>query len=540
MTVESLEPETVGGAREGSNPDRARRLFRYLAGDEWGEYRAILALFAGTFFVELSPHDVLAQLEAVGRGGTGEDGIAWDLATVEARLSSLEGWGNLTVSSSVGNPQSLEDYYRRRNIYLITREGQEVYDLVEGVLNRIDEVRDMQTGRLRAIHRGLLALDALVAAGIERATPTEVADAVTAVFDAHTSFTEEITQFFASLNQWQSRYDLDEDDLQFFAEILVGYVSEQIADIERLARPVANVLADLEPALDGILARADGGLAGRVDDAGLGGTVSVQATAGRRRRDWEYLMSWYRAVPPGRSRLDELTGQAVQAVRTLTANLTRLSGVGLASASRRNDFVKVARWLDEAAGVDEAHRLMAAAFGLGPSRHVGVLSADVDDPVPTSTSWADAPRAEVPVAIRRRGQAQMRGQPTRIRDRSKEKELLRLRRQREAEAARRTTVELLSCVGADGSVDGADLSRPAFARLQDLIGKSSHHVAATTRTRTVADTEIVCEVERRPGTTTVVSTTDGRLRLIDLDVRLRQRNPDGGAESVGSPGGRDR
>lgn len=505
-------------AEHGSNPDRARRLFRYLAGDEWREYRTILALFAGTFFAELSPHDVLSQLGA--NGSVVEHGH-WDLATVEARLESLEGWGNLTVSTSVGNPESLEDYYRRRNIYLVTREGQEVYDLVEGVLDRIDEVRDMQAGRLRAIHRGLLAIDALVNAGLDRASPAEVADAITVVFDAQASFTEEITQFFASLNQWQSRYDLDEDDVQFFAAILVGYVSEQLADIERLARPVAIVLADLEPTLDDLLARSDGGLAGRVDAAGLADQISVASSAGRRRRDWDYLTSWYRGHPPARSRLEELTGQAVQAVRTLTANLTRLSGVGMASASRRNDFIKLAGWLDETGSADEANRLIAAAFGLGPSRHVGVLSADDEDPVATTTSWVDGPRADVPILIRRRGESQMRGRPTKIRDRSQEKELLRLRRQHEAQAVRRTTVELLSSVGADGLLDGADVSRPAFVRLQELLGKSSHNARAGVQVRTAADHDLVCEVTRRPGASTVVTTTDGRLRLIDLEVRLR-------------------
>lgn len=518
-----MAAESIDG---GSSPDRARRLFRYLAGDEWIEYRAILAVFAGTFFAELSPHDVLAQLEsAADEWPDAEAAPPWDVATVEARLESLEGWGNLTVSTSVGQPESLEDYYRRRNIYLITREGQEVYDLVEGVLSRVDEVRDMQTGRLRAIHRGLLAVEALETAGLDRATPAEVADAITVVFDAHTAFTEEITQFFASLNQWQSRYDLDHEDLQFFAEILVGYVSEQLADIERLARPVATVLAGLEPVLDRVLARAEGGLAGRVDQAGLTDQITVQFSLGRRRRDWDYLMSWYRRRPPARSRLDELTGQAVQAVRTLTANLTRLSGVGLASASRRNDFVKLARWLNETATVDDAHQLVAAAFGLGPSRHTGVLSVDAGDPVATTVSWVDAPPAEVPVSIRRRGEIQMRGRPTRIRDRSHEKEILRLRRQREGEAARRTTIELLSSVGADGSIHGADLSRAAFTRLQHLIGRSSHNAKATTRIRTVTDHEVVCEVERRAGASTTVSTVDGRLRLVDLAVRLRSAPP---------------
>lgn len=501
-----------------SGPDRARRLFRYLSGDEWGEYRAILTVFAGTFFAELSPHDVLSLLVQEHDQETG-----WDLATVEARLESLVGWGNLTVSSSVGNPESLEDYYRRRNIYLITREGQEVFELVEGVLARIDDVADMQAGRLRALHRGLVDLDSLVAAGLDRASPDDVADAITAVFDAHGAFTEEITQFFVALNQWQSRYDLNPDELQFFAEILVGYVSEQLADIERLARPVATVLADLEPALEAVLARADGGLAGRVREAGMADQVSIRVGAGRRRRDWEFMMAWYRARPPVRSRLEELTGQAVQAVRTLTANLTRLSGVGMASQSRRGDFVKLARWVNEAADDETVHVLSAAAFGLGPSRHLGTLPGDADDPVPTATSWVDAPPAEVPIAIRRRGETQMRGRVSTLRDRSKEKELLRRRREMAAEAVRRTTVELLTATGDDGLLDRAELTPAAFDRLQDLIGRSAHNARASDRVRTVVDTDLVCMVERLPGAVTEVGTDRGRLRLIDLRIRVRPR-----------------
>ena len=131
------------------NPaNRARKLFRYLIGDEWEDYRSIMSVFAGTFFAEFTPEDVAARLHAGGH--------LLDAAVVGDRLESLKNWGNLTVSSSVGNPTNLADYYRRRSRYLITRAGQEVHGLVEGVLGRVDELRDVSTGRLRSL------LDALV------------------------------------------------------------------------------------------------------------------------------------------------------------------------------------------------------------------------------------------------------------------------------------------------------------------------------------------------------------------------------------------
>ena len=120
------------------------------------------------------------------------------------------------VSSSIGQPSNLADYYRRRNRYLITRAGQEVYGLVEGVLSRVDEVRDISTGRLRAL---LASLSELASIDLDVVGDERISDLVRAVFDAHTTFADEITQFSASINQWQSRYDLDPDEFRFFAEV---------------------------------------------------------------------------------------------------------------------------------------------------------------------------------------------------------------------------------------------------------------------------------------------------------------------------------
>ena len=110
-------------------------------------------------------------------------------------------------------------------------------------------------------------------------------------------------------------------------------------------------------------------------------------------------MRWFGAGADGQSRLDGLTRQALAAVRTLTGNLTRLSRVGANIASRRGDFIKLARFVDSADDNAAVQQLMAAAFGLFPARHFGVLAADADDPVATSTPWQRAPCAEVPISL---------------------------------------------------------------------------------------------------------------------------------------------
>lgn len=504
------EPLTGEGA---ASFDEARLLFRYLGGEEWREYRAILSVFTDTFFSEFSPEEVRVALQS--------QDIDIDESVIPDRLERLRGWGNLSVSTSVGNPSSLNDYYKRRHRYLITRAGQEVYDVVEGILHRIDQVGDVQAGRLRDIQRALQHLISLCERGLDTLPAEQLVDAVRAVFDPHESFSTEITQFFASINQWQSRFDLDDHEITFFAEVLVGYVSEQLVEIERMARPIASHLRQLTPYLDTVVAHARTGLAARVDDAGLSATVTVRHTAGSKRDDWNHLMRWFGAGIDGQSRLDALTRQALAAVRTLTGNLTRLSRVGAGVASRRHDLVKLSRFIHAAEHQDEVQLLMAAAFGLSPSRHLGMLADDADDPVATTTPWTAAPCAVVPVSLRERGERTQRGAVTPVRNRAQERERLRHRRLREREAEIKTARELLASVDQHGRITEVTVSTLALRRMRLLLGASSARREPGGTQRSASDRELQCTVKRVQGERVVIHCPEGSLTLDEVQVYLQ-------------------
>ncbi|HET6954773.1 MAG TPA: TIGR02677 family protein [Acidimicrobiales bacterium] len=504
-----------------SDDDAARRLFRYIAGDEWREYRAIMGVFAGTFFSEFTPEEVTARLRDSEGTGTGTGGVDLDPGVVADRLESLRRWGNLTVSSAVGNPTSIADYYRRRNRYLITRAGQEVHGVVEGVLSRVDEVRDVSTSRLRALHDALRALDA---ADVSRLDTVALADLVRAVFDPHEAFTSEISQFFAAINQWQSRYDLSPEEFRFFAEVLVSYVAERLDEIERTSRPIGRLLAGLAPRVATIVERANRGLASRVEDAGLTGAVAVTRMAGSTVDDWDLLAGWFVARGGRSSRIERLGREAVSAIRTLTLNLARLSRVGIGASSRRADFLRLAEFFARAAP-DDVPRLAAAAFGLHPSNHWGVPADDAGDPVSTATPWRAAPRAPVPVSLRERGDTTNRGRATPLRDRSLEQLAVRHRRARELDAARRVDAELVLAA----EVDGRTLSRAALARLEGLVGAALHRLGVRGGRSTHGDGAVRCTVERTPGRDTRVSSPDGTLTLAGLRVTVAPSTGGNGA-----------
>ncbi len=510
--------DTRSDHSSGGDPDGARLLFRYLGGEEWNEYRAILRVFADTFFAEFTPEDVAS------RTGTGAD-------TARDRLESLRRWGNLTVSSSVGNPSSLDDYYRRRHRYLITRSGQEVFDLVEGVLATADEIGDVQAGRLRDLHRALGAVleHTAPAAEMSPEASSRLADTVRTVFDLHDSFTTELTHFFAQLNEWQNRYDLTPDEVQIFAGVLVDYVGEQLTDIERMVGPIGRSLESVLARLDDLLPTLRSGLAARVDDAGLASSVTVRRIKGTAEEDWQHLAAWFVRATGRPSRLDQHTRQALAAVRTLTTNVSRLARLGTGMSSRRSDFVRLAGFFDRAASAEAAHELAAAAFGLGACRRLGTPAADAHDPEPTSTPWPDAPRATVPVSLRERGDISTRGSASPMRDRGRELEMLRRRRELERVARDRTAAELLTSAGDTGRIDGAKLSRECFAMLRDLVSRSGHGARPGSSTRDAVEAGVRCEVRRVPGSRTVVESPEGRLAMHDLVVTVAASGNPGGA-----------
>jgi uncharacterized protein (TIGR02677 family) len=484
-------------------------VFTYVT--ESPEYRTILGIFAGTFFAELTPHDVTARLSATGTDLPPE--------IVAQRLESLRGWGNLDVSASVGAVGTVADYYRRRNRYLITRVGQEVHELVEGVLAQVDDVRDVSLGRLDVL---TTALESLLRLDPATADPAALADAVRAVFDPHRAFSEEITQFFAAINQWQARYDLDETEFAFFSEVLVGYVGERLESLERRARPIAVLLDRLAPRVPPIVERARDGLATRVSEAGLS-DITVRAAHGSRVEDWDNLIAWFCGRPDGQSRVAALGRDAVNAVRTLTQNLTRLSRAGLGGSSRRADYLRLATWFDEATKdhPDRLPRLAAAALGIFPCRHLGAVPGDDADPVPASTSWWDAPPAPVPVSLRERGDTTNRGRSPRVEDRSQQRTHLLARRRaaqaRDAAAYR----ELLAATAPDGALpDGTTLTADGLRALQKVLAPAVAAMGPSRPTGVATSGDLRCVVGRRSGSDLGVRTPDGTFVLRDLAVAV--------------------
>jgi uncharacterized protein (TIGR02677 family) len=362
---------------------------------------------------------------------------------------------------------------------------------------------------LGGILAGLRALRAYDDQALAHTDPDEVARQVGTVFAQFERLVTSTRDFYASLAQVLSRYDLGRDDFQAFKAALLDYLQRFVDEVARTMPQIGEQLVAIEPDLAALLARADTGA--RL--TGLDGS-RARRTLGLDAHDWEQLRTWFLGRPGRRSDAEEVRALATRAMRSLLVNLRRISTSSEREVSRYADLLRLATWFDTS-DADEAHALWAAAFGLYPCRHLSSLADPDGDAPPATSSWWRGAVADVPVMLRVSGERKVTGSTARREDFADVK-ARRVAEREEAEQARQTALsELLALRGAEQ----LSMSDPARVELLELYARAltgGAHEAETV----AGSTRLQLTVRRTPGVSTHVVSPSGELRLVDLSLEL--------------------
>jgi uncharacterized protein (TIGR02677 family) len=479
--------------------DRQRlQAYRYVTGEEAASYLAVMRVFTGStsgLLSDLSASEVAAALE--------EAGAPLDVDSVEARLGYLVDHGNLVRSPREAEARSIREYLTTRARYQLTPLGEQAHRHVEELLGSAGRVREVSTEVLPVLLRGLEVL---------AADPRAGAGEVTALFAVFERLVTSTRDFYARLGEVLARAEVDREALAAYREVLLDYLQRFVDEVRRYEPLVVEALARVD--VDAVLAAAAADGPHLVDEAGQ---AALRAT-GLQRGDWSSLAAWFRGSSGRRSDAAEVRALATRAMGTLLGGLRRAVASTGAEASRRGDLLRLARLFD-AADDDTAHRVWGAAFGLYPSRHLSALP-EVDD-VPATTSWWDAPPAQVPLSLREHGDRTIRGRGGRREDFGAQREELLRRRQQEEDARAEALGELR---GQRGRAE-LHLSDAGRSLLLDLYARAlaaadgPRDVAAggaTTRSGTLTLT-----AHHAPGLTTSVRSPAGVLQLVDVRLELR-------------------
>ncbi|RPF44980.1 uncharacterized protein (TIGR02677 family) [Streptomyces sp. Ag109_G2-6] len=499
MTVTTSTPEP---RPDGYGP------FAHLTVQNTALYRHVMRVFVVAkerFAVHLRPEDVHAALPGEVRPA--------ELDAVVKALDSLVGWGNLRADPDTARVTAVEDFYRKRFIYQLTRAG----EAAEEALGVYDEALGRR-GALQAIalHDIVTQLRALlVLAAEEQPDQAKTHLALDALASRFTALADNAGAFMGSLQRTIDLHDVEEEVFLAYKDQLIQYLERFIQDLITLGGRIARLIVELEEGGSiGPLLRAAArreAADASPEEAGHAEREAYERWAGR----WSGLAAWFISREGRESQARLLRGRALGAIPQLLAVVRSLNERRAGRSDRSADFRTLARWFAEAPDDDSRHRLWRAAFGLYPARHLTVdaetLAARTARPVPAATSWAAAEPLRISPQLRRTGSYERRGKPRRVEDREEP-------RRRLAEVAAKQAAETAAArarlvTGGITRLSGlGELDPVSFGLFLQLLGDA----LATWR----------------PGMRhTVATSNDG-----SMEIRL-SAVADGGTAEIRTPGG---
>ncbi|MER7672855.1 TIGR02677 family protein [Kitasatospora sp. NPDC096128] len=510
MTSADDPSSSLRGGVQGRADERYRP-FAHLTTDNCELYRQVMGVFVRAkqeFTVHLRPEDVHLGLVPEDRPS---------LESVAAALERLSKWGNLRADPDTGRVTALEDFYRSRYIYQLTREGEAAEEALGAYDEALGRRGELQAVALADIVVQLRALLALADRGEPDPAVTHLA--MLALVDRFSGLAENARAFMNSL---QRTVDLHEAEVEVFLaykQRLIDYLERFIEDLVTRGAEIAGLLEELGTQQEGRIGSLLR-LAAEREAADAAPDVAAEALAASERRwlgRWDGLRAWFLSVPGRSSQAKLLRSAARQAIPQLLSVIQALNERRAGRSDRSADFRELARWFAEAPGDDSRHRLWRSAFGLHSARHLTIdhdaLAEREADPVSASASWRDAPGVRISPQLRRTGSYERRGRRAAVQDRGEAKAYLAELARKQAEQ----TAAVRARLATRGQVRLSDLDvldREAFRLFLLLLGDalSAWRPGTESVSTTTNDGTMEIRLTRvRGGGIAEISTLDGVL-----------------------------
>ncbi|QHG88606.1 TIGR02677 family protein [Xanthomonas sp. NCPPB 1638] len=408
--------------RDVSRTAAAADLFRHVTADKASVYRSIMAVFAGAkrqYRLQLRPDEVFAEALWEGEVPTQED--------ITAALAQLSTWGNLESQPDMARVSTLNDYYRARYIYRLSRGGEAVEVGLDAFERNLRHRAELQTVALEDIDSRLQALRQLladVAATPQRLDSAKAHAILRDLVRVFEDLAANAQAFMAGVARSLELQQADATALVAYKRRLIEYLERFMGDLIRRSDTIARTLQHISLSIDNVLQQV---AEREARDIAPGDPGELADEASRRRAIWQErwkgLCGWFLASGNEPPQAELLRARARAAIPQLLGAIAAVNERRSGRSDRSADFRVLAQWFAACNGDAQAHRLARAAFALQPARHFS-LETSSDQDVTASTSWLDAPPLTINPRLREYGEAAPRGPLARVRDRSRERALM--------------------------------------------------------------------------------------------------------------------
>lgn len=509
-------PDPGGPLLTARSDDARLPVFAYVDAEKAALYRSIMRVFIRAkerFALHLRPEEVLREVRSAG--------MRLELSEIDAALKQLWTWENLRADPDTADVDSVEEFYRERLLYQLTRRG----EAAERALILFEELvtvpGELQTSALVDIRAHLSELEVL--AGAPTLDAGKVHRSLQALYARFEELTSKAQFFIGSLQRSVDLQSADEEVFLEYKERLIDYLERFIGELTLASIDIAATLRRLEPLAAILLsAAAERSVSDRLD----GGDGALAETRELWNGRWQGVCLWFITDGSEPSQADVLRVRALGAIPALLAAAQALNDRRVRRADRHQDFLTLARWFAGTQDDAAAHRLWRAGFGLAPARHLWVNDESLAEwetgDVTARTSWLDAPPLRIAPRLRASGRYDRPGAPRAVVDRSREKAELAaiaMAEHQQVDAARQWLVSRGLC----RLSELGEMDRRVFNLFLDLLGSALAAANPTDRIveTTSTDGSLLVRLESIDDSEeAAIVTTDGVLRCRDHRIEI--------------------
>lgn len=223
-------------------PDTTKtaELFRHVSAEKAPLYRAVLETFAAAkrrFRLHLRPDEVRAETAWPGKVPSMEE--------LQQILAQLAEWGNLRAQADTARVATIEDFYRARYLYQLSREGEAVETGLAAFAQALSRRAELQTVALEDIQTRLAALQQL--AGQRSRDAAAIHQTLRELVHVFEGLAGNAEDFMAGLARTVELQAAEADAVVAYKDRLIDYLERFIGDLVAVSGPIAESILALEP-----------------------------------------------------------------------------------------------------------------------------------------------------------------------------------------------------------------------------------------------------------------------------------------------------
>ena len=337
----------------------------YLTTEKSDKYRAILRFFYRQHALlkeSLTPEEVLSYLVKIPQFES------YSIDELKSDLSSLTTWGNLRAQQDSGRVNSIEDFQNKRFRYTITPYTVEF----ERMLVRFESDSENFSGSLEKnqFDRFEQILISIKGFFSENNLKNKADDAHQIWEDLKTYFkkiTENTSDYFAYLRSENANEHMQSDAFLVYKDRFTSYLRDFTKALYRCVASIQSIMNNLSNSHMSRFFEAVGQhelTIFRFEEIILEDVIKESLMT------WDNIKSWFIDDINGDSQYNNVLKQTNEAIRRLTAIVSRLGERNRRGISRKDDYLHLASWFLNTENIDDAHKLSSVVFGVSHTKHI--------------------------------------------------------------------------------------------------------------------------------------------------------------------------